>query len=488
MTELEKEVRRLAAEGNDAPEDLEILEEILKEDCPVLFHNEEKHAFADVRARSGNRATMAINSPDFRHWLRGRFYEQTNRGLRSDSYETAKATIEARAIYGGPRHEAFLRIAGFQRHPQQDGHPVTVDSLYLDIGSDTYEAIEIDADGWRIVAEPPVRFYRSRRTRALPLPVAGGHIDELRPFVSLEGEDDFRLLCSFFIDAYRMSKTYTILLVNGLHGATKTSLFRVMKHIVDPTHPELRSSLPAEQREYAIMGTAMHLLAFDNVSTLSDAQSDYLSTMSTGAGFTSRALYTDNDDWAYEGARPQAVNGIPDFATRPDLIDRVVAITCVNPTQRIPEEFFWPEFEDARPRILGAVLDALSTGMKRLPGITTQNLPRMADFSRWAMACAPGFGWSEDDFLAAYSGASSGVLNKLIDDDPLANAIDDLLQGRRKWSGTATQLLKLINENAEPSTKKEKGWPKAANHLSDLLKRHAPALAQSARHLRRPRQ
>ena len=243
----------------------------------MLFHNEEKHAFADVRARSGNRATMAINSPDFRHWLRGKFYEQTNRGLRSDSYETAKATIEARAIYGGPRHEAFLRIAGFQRHPQQDGHPVTVDSLYLDIGSDTYEAIEIDADGWRIVAEPPVRFYRSRRTRALPLPVAGGHIDELRPFVSLEGEDDFRLLCSFFIDAYRMSKTYTIFCSSTACTARRRpASFGVKREIADRTHPDYarRCQQSSVSRHHG--HGHEYPPAFDNVSTLSDAQSDFL--------------------------------------------------------------------------------------------------------------------------------------------------------------------------------------------------------------------
>ena len=73
----------------------------------------------------------------------------------------------------------------------------------------------------------------------------------------------------------------------------------------------------------------------------------------------------------------------------------------------------------------------------------------MSGFARWAMACAPGFGWSEDDFLGAYSAATNGVLNRLIDDDPLANAIDELLKGRGKWSGAATLLLKLINESAK---------------------------------------
>ena len=50
-----------------------------------------------------------------------------------------------------------------------------------------------------------------------------------------------------------------------------------------------------------------------------------------------------------------------------------------------------------RPRILGALLDALVIGLKRLPTIRLSELPRMADFAIWAREALIG----EDYYVAA---------------------------------------------------------------------------------------
>ena len=59
-------------------------------------------------------------------------------------------------------------------------------------------------------------------------------------------------------------------------------------------------------------------------------------------------------------------------------------------------------FEAARPRILGALLDAIAVGLKRLPATRLPGLPRMADFALWASACEQAF-WPDGAFWAAYS-------------------------------------------------------------------------------------
>ena len=54
-------------------------------------------------------------------------------------------------------------------------------------------------------------------------------------------------------------------------------------------------------------------------------------------------------------------NAIPDLgAARPDFLDRAVIVEFLDmkPEMRRDEAQFWREFEEARPRILGALLDA----------------------------------------------------------------------------------------------------------------------------------
>ena len=60
------------------------------------------------------------------------------------------------------------------------------------------------------------------------------------------------------------------------------------------------------------------------------------------------------------------MNGIEDVISRPDLGDRAIFLTLlpIGDSQRRPESELWREFEIARPRILGALLDAVVRGLR----------------------------------------------------------------------------------------------------------------------------
>ena len=62
----------------------------------------------------------------------------------------------------------------------------------------------------------------------------------------------------------------------------------------------------------------------------------------------------------FAAARPIILNGIEEVITRPDLADRAILLMLapIAERQRRPETALWREFELARPRILGALLDA----------------------------------------------------------------------------------------------------------------------------------
>ena len=59
-------------------------------------------------------------------------------------------------------------------------------------------------------------------------------------------------------------------------------------------------------------------------------------------------------------------------------------------------------YEEARPRILGALLTAASTALARIHRVKLEEIPRMADFAIWAVAAEPAWGLEEGAFLAAY--------------------------------------------------------------------------------------
>jgi hypothetical protein len=75
---------------------------------------------------------------------------------------------------------------------------------------------------------------------------------------------------------------------------------------------------------------------------------------------------------------------------RPDLADRTLAVTLppIPPQCRLPKADLWPQFEAARPSLLGALCTALSTALRRLDSVHLPAPPRFADAAVWAGAAS----------------------------------------------------------------------------------------------------
>ena len=87
-----------------------------------------------------------------------------------------------------------------------------------------WRCIEISANGWRIAEDPPVRFRRSAGMQPLPLPVRGGSIEALAPFVNLATDNDFVLVVAWLLGALRAGGPYPLLAMAGEQGSAKTVL------------------------------------------------------------------------------------------------------------------------------------------------------------------------------------------------------------------------------------------------------------------------
>ena len=204
--------------------------------------------------------------------------------------------------------------------------------------------------------------------------------------------------------------------------------------------------------------------------------SDTLCRLASGGAFAVRQLYTDHDEVLFTAARPVILNGIEDMITRPDLADRAIMLTLgpITEAQRRPENVLWREFEIARPHILGALLDAAAHGLQALPGVRLERLPRMADFALWATACETAR-WPPVSFEAAYWNNRHSAVENVIDADPVAAWVRDLMAERTAWEGTASDLLQAGVEahgNAiAGKTSAPVRWPRNPRALAGRLRR-----------------
>jgi hypothetical protein len=429
-----------------------------------LFHDRDDVGYARFDV-NGHRENWPIRSKGFKRWLARGFYESTQSAPSSDAMQAALGVLEARAQFDAPEHEVHVRVAG------HDG------CIYIDLADRDWRAIEIDESGWQVVADPPVYFRRSSGMKPLSEPVAGGSLkDDLRPLLNVKTDDEFVLNVAWLLAALGPSGPYPVIAFAGENGSAKTMRCNFLRALVDPNSVPLRA-LPRNEHDLFIAARNSHVLAYDNASGLPDWLSDAFCRLATGGGFSTRQLYTDDDEVLFGSKRPILLNGIVDVTTRPDLADRsiVQTLAAILDDKRKEESKLWPEFERKRPRILGALLTAVSHGLKTLPHVKLARKPRMADFAVWVTACE-GALWTKGTFMAAYTANVTEAVETVLEADQVATALRSYIDLKAEFEGSASELLKALNEVVPESQQKAKGWPKRPNTLSGILRRIAPPL------------
>jgi putative DNA primase/helicase len=146
----------------------------------------------------------------------------------------------------------------------------------------------------------------------------------------------------------------------------------------------------------------------------------------------------------------------------------------MKPERRRDEAQFWSEFEEVRPRILGALLDAAASGLKNLPNVKLDEPPRMADFATWVNACEESLGVKPGEALATYDSNRTETHNLALESSPLYKPVVELAQ--EGFSGTVTELQTRLNSIVSEGVRRSIRWPKAPSALGSALRRMASNL------------
>ncbi len=440
-----------------------------------LVASEDETAYADFRNAKGHRVTSPIKGKAFSRWLLNRYSGETGRAPASEVLKAVLNALDARAVSSGIVREVFPRVGHYGG------------KVYIDRGSADWSAIEIDADGWRLVAEPPCRFVRPVGCAELPLPVAGGSIADLHKFLNVD-QTGLTLCTAWLLGALNPLGPYSVLAMFGQHGSAKTTALLVLRRLIDPNLADMRP-LPPTERDLLVAARKSRLQAFDNISNLSPDMSDTLCRLATGGGLVMRALFTDGDEFMLTAKRPICLNGIVEVVTRPDLVDRSVFVTALPLKKRRREKEFWAAFDAARPALLGALYDAVSCALRNADAESPEDLPRMADFADWVAHGEPAFGWAAGTFLSAYRANLADSAQIAIEADLLASALLRFMHVANKkgeetdirkdaWSGPAAKLLDELNVMVGERQARNKDWPQSPNALGHRLARVIPPLAQ----------
>ena len=452
----------VAVHDNDWKSNADRVIRLVLETGPEFFHDPDQHGWASIRV-DGHFENHPIRSRPFQLFLLRTYYRETGNSPGAQAIRATLELFEAKALFDGEEAPINLRVANHRG------------KLYLDLCDRGWRAVEIDAEGWRIVNRPPPRFHRPRGSRPLPAPERGGSLEELRRFLNVD-DQGWTLIRAFLVAALRPGVPCPILVAKGEQGAGKTTACRIISALVDPRTGALRG-VPREVRDLTAAARNSWIVCFDNLSHLPEELADAACRLATGGGFGGRELYSDHDEAVFDATRPMVFNAIPDLgAARPDFLDRAVIVEFLDmkPELRRDEAQFWREFEQVRPRILGALLDAVVAGLGNLPNVTLDQLPRMADFAIWVNACEESLGMKPGEALTAYQSNRAEMHNLALESSPVYEAVAEL--AREGFSGTVAELHARLNCMMSEPMRRSVRWPKAPNALSNALRRMASNL------------
>ena len=354
-----------------------------------LFHDPDQQGWVSIGV-DGHWENHPVRSRAFQLFLLRLYYYDTRESPGAQAIRAAMDLFEARALFDGEEHPIHLRVADH------------AGKLYLDLCDHAWRAVEIDAEGWRLVERPPARFRRTRGSQPLPEPERGGSLDELRPFFNVD-HHGWILIRAFLMAALRPGFPLPILVAKGEQGSGKSTACRVISSLIDPRTSALRG-VPREVRDLTAAARNSWLVCFDNLSRLPEDLADAACRLATGGGFGGRQLYSDHDEAIFDATRPLVFNAIPELGTaRPDFLDRALIV----------EFMALPPAAGGMKRAIGASSPSgsraswvpCSTPRRRDSAIYrrsgSKRPPRLADFALWMSACEEALGVKPGETVAA---------------------------------------------------------------------------------------
>ncbi len=414
---------------------------------------------------AGHREVHMLNEPSFALWLRGQVYAAHRMGVPDQTLQTALATLIAIGTFEGEEIEVHTRCA---KHDS---------AYYIDLCDEHWQVVRVSSDDWEVLDRPPVYFTRKKGMRALPLPAKRGNINLLWRHLNIS-PDDHHLILAWILDSMRPETPYPVLELCGEMGSSKSTTQSRLRALIDPHEIPLRGR-PKNVADFHIAAANAHVCSFENLSSLSSEQQDALCILSTGGGYATRKLYSNDGEHVIKSKRPVMLNCINAVASQPDLIERVISVElpAITSAKRQDEQALGAAWQTDYPIIFTGLVTLFSEALKVLPSVKIQKgmQKRMLDFQKLGESVSIAMDGKADDFSARLDNLHGDSVLRGLESYGISTGIQMLIANRLggPWKGTFLQLLTTLNGYADVD---RSNWPKSTRHLSSQLKRITPGL------------
>lgn len=433
----------------DGPTDYEIINEILNsENVDYWISLDDTNGFYCDLTVDGHRETHRLESSVFRDYII-RCFVDAQAGTYSPNTGTIKNALAAKRDElrrKAPRYKVDSRV---QQWVDPDGNVV----VFYDLGDPDWTILMITKDGRSTIpySECPVKFRRSALTAPVELPTEAGTVEDLREVFNVD-DHSLVLIIAGMVSALFPEIPKPILNLVGSKGSGKTSTLKTIVELLDPVKVPFLPEIP-NRRDLMITGQSRQVMAYDNLSELTRDQSDILSTISTGAGFSTRKLYTDDEEVCFSLKRLQAISSVDDLLSRSDALSRTFLINYSPLTkgERKPESQINRRLQALKPRILGYLFDVVASAIRNdyqsidVSGVET----RFLDLAQVMMGAEDALGFPAGAFAEAVAVNAGNTQQALMEANPVLSAFLSAMEGRKRRYLTTSGWLELLRKQGD---------------------------------------
>jgi hypothetical protein len=323
-----------------------------------------------------------------------------------------------------------------------DGNYIKQDDQYIFRLEDGRQRV-VSAKANEIVsrADSGVHFTKdSGSGYAIPTPTDESLIDILSKRLNMT-EEQILLFIGCQIKCF-MSGPNPVMLFIGPQGSGKTLAAKIFKMIVDPDNTNDRVRI------------------MDNQSVIGGKLSD--------------DICRESHDHIL------IITTISQLMPNQDLVGRAIVLDFkpIPDSDRIPETKILTALKNDLTAIIWWLFSGLSSALERYQEVELLSYPRLADFIQAIVAACPGLNLNVQHFLEVFDRNRIELVERSLNQNPVSAAILDFMDKLEEdsWSGTATALLELLNDNVADDIKQHTNWPSKPNKFSAMLNRAAPFL------------
>ena len=419
--------------------------------------------------RMGSKRVMwPVESPIFMHHIQTTY--RRHRGRIPSQFAT-------KSIYGWLENEAMAvgkSIIPMVRIKQSSN------GLWYNMCDEQWRAIRLDGDGWEIVDRIPSNIPQimANNAQKYVTPDPSGDINLLRKHIGGDqlSDTNWALIVGFLLSSMREEKEYPILSISGVQGSGKTTISNLLLSLIDPHH-DTAATFPQSEEDIAVAARSRHVLAYDNLSGLKKDMSDSLCKLATGLTVMKRALYTKHGLNQYTVTRPLILNGIPDIVEKGDLARRVMAIYLDDSPFKDPKTIknIIQNFEKDKAKILGGIFNVLVHCYRNHENVNLGEISGFKSVAEWVEGGAEALGWEKGYFLDVYNNNRIASATNVIDVDPFAKALIEVISEKKMFEGTYDEFIQMCYTVKNYN---RKIFPPNVKWLLDNLRRLKPALKQ----------